>query len=324
MTRTPKRWMGAFLALFATGFILLNALAWNHARSMMRFTPGGARTGKPEQLSFSQRLRVLAFGVSIPRPASERRATDLDPKCRRVSITGADSVMLGAWYCDRGTGTPLVILFHGYSAEKSSLLTEARIFLDLGASVLLVDFRGSGESSESYTTIGFREADDVSAAMRYATNSLSHRRILLYGQSMGAAAILRAIHRGGIRPDGVIAEAVFDSLLTTVRHRFSAMGVPSFPSAELLVFWGGVQAGFNGFTLEPVAWATALTCPSLFMHGTEDPRARIEEGRRVCAAAPGPAQFVAFPAAGHESYASRFPAEWTGAVRRFLTRTAIP
>jgi len=33
-------------------------------------------------------------------------------------------------------------------------------------SVLLVDFRGSGDSSEAYTTIGFDEAKDVAAVMR--------------------------------------------------------------------------------------------------------------------------------------------------------------
>ena len=60
---------------------------------------------------------------------------------------------------------------------------------------------------------------------------------------MGAVAILRAVQETGIKPDGVIVEAVFDTMLHAVRHRFEAMGVPAFPSAELLVFWGGVETG---------------------------------------------------------------------------------
>ena len=91
----------------------------------------------------------------------------------------------------------------------------------------LVDFRGSGESSESYTTIGFREANDVSAVMHYVQTAVAHSSVILFGQSMGAVAILRAVHEDGITPDAVIVEAVFDTMLNTVRHRFAAMGLPS-------------------------------------------------------------------------------------------------
>ena len=58
---------------------------------------------------------------------------------------------------------------------------------------------------------------------------------------MGAASVLRSVHSCGVQPDAIIAESVFDRMLTTVRHRFELMGVPSFPCAELLVFWGGRQ-----------------------------------------------------------------------------------
>jgi len=139
-------------------------------------------------------------------------------------------VTLSAWYCGRGKEAPLVILFHGYSAEKTCLIREAKTFIDLGASVLLVDFRGSGGSSECYTTIGVREADDVAAVVRYASASLPHSSVVLFGQSMGAVAILRAVKEHGIAPDAVILEAVFDTMLNTVRNRFAAMGIPSFPA----------------------------------------------------------------------------------------------
>jgi hypothetical protein len=70
----------------------------------------------------------------------------------------------------------------------------------------------------------------------------------------------------------VILEAVFDTMLNTVRHRFHAMGIPAFPSAQLLVFWGGRQWGFDGFAHNPVQYAASLNCPSLFMHGANDPK----------------------------------------------------
>ena len=320
MKRNRKSWLFSILAAMAVGCIVLNVLAYNHAHAMMYFTMGGSRTDKPEKLTFGQRIKVLVVGVNVPRPESKRQPTELAPECRRLAIHTPDGVTLGGWYVDRGEKTPLVILFHGYGGEKTGVLQEARIFLKLGASVLLVDFRGAGESSESYATIGFREADDVTAAVGYARKILYHSSVILYGQSMGSAAILRAVSQNGIRPDAVIIESVFDSMLNTVRHRFEAMGVPSFPSAELLVFWGGVQAGFNAFTHNPVIYAKAVTCPALFMHGADDPRAKIEDGRKVFAAVPGIKQFKEFPSIGHESYAGRYPAEWTATVESFLKR----
>jgi pimeloyl-ACP methyl ester carboxylesterase len=215
----------------------------------------------------------------------------------------------------------LVILFHGYSAEKTSLLGEARAFLDLGASALLVDFRGSGGSSESYTTVGVHEAEDVAAAMGFARERLSHGNVFLFGRSMGAAAILRAVHAHGTQPDGVILEAVFDTLLNTVRHRFRAMELPAFPSAELLVFWGGRQWGFDGFGHNPSDYAASVHCPALLMHGERDPRVRLTEARRVFEAIPGLKEFVTFQQSGHESYLSDNANPWRNAVERFIKRS---
>jgi len=315
-----RRWLLCLLILLAVGFVLLNVLAYNHAHAMTHFTTDGTRTSKPEELSLWAKIRVLLTGVNVPRPSSGRVPSDLAPRCRALSISGLDCVTLAAWYCDQGEGTPLVILFHGYAADKTSLLTEARILLDLGASVLLVDFRGSGGSSEPYTTIGVDEGYDVGAVVRYASDSLSHSSIVLFGQSMGAAAILRAVYTRLVAPDAIILEAVFDRMLNTVRNRFAAMGVPSFPSAQLLVFWGGWQLGFDGFAHNPVEYAQSVNCPALFMHGVDDPRATIDEGRRVFEAVRGDKEFKEFESVGHEAYASKFPDEWQAAVARIIKR----
>jgi pimeloyl-ACP methyl ester carboxylesterase len=313
-----KRWL-VFLALAVVlGIVALNLLAYRHAYAMMHFTTGKPRTKEPEKLTLGEKAKVLLRGVRIPRPRTIASPIDLAPGTTSLLLKCTNGIKLGAWYCAGSTESPLVILFHGYSSEKSGTLPEAMAFLKLGLSVLLVDFRGSGDSSESYTTVGFDEAQDVAAATRYALAHLPHRRLVLYGQSMGAAAILRAVNSCGVQPDAIIVEAVFDKMLNTVRHRFEAMGVPSFPSAELLVFWGGHQAGFNGFAHNPLQYATSVTCPILFLHGTADPRAHIEEARRVFAAVSAPKRFKEFPAVGHEASVVRYPAEWNETVRQFL------
>ena len=229
--RRRLKWVGRVIGM---GFIGLNVLAYTHARAMLHFTEGGARTEQPEELSIGGKIGVLLSGVNIPKPQSERVVTDLDTAAQVVTIEGDGGVVLESWVCDRGADSPLVILFHGYAGEKSGLLEEAQVFLGLGCSMMLVDFRGSGGSSKSYTTIGINEAKDVATVHRYAKEHMGNRRVVLYGQSMGAVSIMRAVHAEEVYPDGVILEAVFDRMISTVRNRFDTMGVPSFPSAELL------------------------------------------------------------------------------------------
>jgi uncharacterized protein len=318
-----KRWWLVTAALVLGGFAALNLLAYQHAYAMTHFTASKSRTGEVETLTLAQKVRVLFCGVKLPRPRASVPMTSLGPACRSIVVDCTNGVRLGAWYCPGATQGPLVILFHGYAGEKTGTLREAKAFLEMGLSVLLVDFRGSGDSSESYTTIGYCEAEDVASAVRYAHEHLPHSQVILYGQSMGAAAVLRAVHAYGVQPDAIIVEAVFDRMLNTVRNRFRLMGVPSFPGAELLVFWGGRQAGFDGFSLNPVEYAASIRCPILFLHGAADPRARVEEARRVYAAVPGRKRFKEFPGLGHQASVARFPNEWKETVAQFLRDAGV-
>ncbi len=314
--------------MFVAAFAALNLVAYRQAYAMTHFVKGGPRTGNAETLGLGQKLKTLLFGVDLPRSHTTLSPTILGPACRSLTIPGTNGVRLGAWYCPVSPGSPLVILFHGYGDEKTGTLNEARVFLELGLSVLLVDFRGSGDSSESYTTVGYNEAEDVSAAVRYAKASLPHSKLVLYGISMGAAAELRAVHSCGVQPDAIIAEAVFDRMLSTVRHRFELMRVPSFPGAALLVFWGGRQFGFNAFGNNPVEYAASVRCPILFLHGTADPRARLAEARQVYDAVPGRKWFKEFAGIAHAAIVIPDREEWKKTVRQFLkdaqVEAAIP
>jgi uncharacterized protein len=193
-----------------------------------------------------------------------------------------------------------VIMFHGYAACKSDLLVPAADFHKMGYDLLLIDFRGSGGSTGQETSIGFNESKDVAQAVRYANNQWPDRDIILYGVSMGSAAILRAIAFEGVKANAVIIESPFDSLINTVGNRFKIMGLPTFPAAQLLVFWGGVQQGFNGFNHNPVEYAKSVNCPVLLMQGERDTRATPEQAKTVFDNLSGEKRFVIFPGVSHE------------------------
>ena len=135
---------------------------------------------------------------------------------------------------------------------------------------------------------------------------------------MGGAAVLRAVAKKGVTPNALILESPFDSLLTTVSNRFHALGLPAFPSAGLLVFWGSVQHGFNGFEHNPADYAQAVRCPVLLLHGESDPRVTTKQARDIYTRLGVYKEFVEFPAAGHESLIRADPAIWKEHVGRFL------
>jgi alpha-beta hydrolase superfamily lysophospholipase len=318
LKKHKKRLIISAALLLLGVFILLNVVSYNQAYAMTHFTAEGERTAIPEKLSLGQKMKVLLCGVSVPRPRAKGTPADLGIPFEERSIRCSNGITLGAWYCPAPENEGLALLFHGYAGEKSTELTEASHFHALGWSVLMVDFRGSGQSSESYTSIGFCEAEDVAEAVRFAQANLPHSPLVLYGQSMGGAAILRAVSECGVKPDALIVEGVFDSMWNTVRNRFSLMGVPTFPCAQLLMFWGGRQMNFDPFSHNPADYAKNVSCPALLMHGSDDPRAHIDEGRRVFDAIPAPKQFKEFKGARHESFASHFAVEWNAVLADFL------
>jgi pimeloyl-ACP methyl ester carboxylesterase len=201
------------------------------------------------------------------------------------------------------------------------MLGEARVLHELGVRSILVDFRGSGGSDGMVTTLGWNEAEDVAAATVWARDQWPNEPLLLYGTSMGAAAVLRAIAVENVHADGIILECPFDSLLRTVGHRDQAMGLPSFPIAELLVFWGGVQHGFNAFRHNPAEYAKAVTCPALVLDGEHDPWVKPVEARRVAAAIHGPTECHIFQNGGHGGYWAEMPDEYRKIVAEWMTAT---
>jgi alpha-beta hydrolase superfamily lysophospholipase len=253
---------------------------------------------------------------------SERTPEELGLGFEPVGLRTRDGLRLAAWHLPHPRERGTVALFHGYASCKAHLLPEAAALHAAGWGILLVDFRGAGESEGDAVTLGAREAEDVRAAAEWARTARGGRPVVLYGVSMGAAAVLRAVARLGVEPDAVILERPFNRMRRTVGRRFQSMGLPAFPAADLLVFWGGVQHGFNGFAHNPETDIRALRCPALVLYGGRDPRATPADVRALADAAAAPVTRRAFPDAGHESLLARDAERFHASVYPWLDAVA--
>jgi uncharacterized protein len=212
-----------------------------------------------------------------------------------------------------------VLLFPGKDSSKANqLLAPAQVFHELHYNSLLVDFRGVGGSSGNTTTLGVRESEDVALVLKEADRLRLQRPFVLYGISMGSAAILTSIAKEDVKPDGIILELPFARSIDALRSRVRAFRIPSFPLAELIIFWGGVQHGFNAFAHNPVTYAAQVQCPTLIMHGSLDQWTTIDEIKEISQNLRGSKELVLFPNTGHTLLVTVDQKLWKDSVNKFL------
>jgi len=308
-----KKWFKRIVWTLALIVVLMNAVAIFHAYKFTHFaSQQTVKTKKPQTLSVAEKIQTLVFGVSNPRPVCHNK-----PATAFKTIRLKSNKEIECWSIATANAKGTVILFHGYNGEKSSLLDKAEIFQKLGYNTFLVDFMGSGGSAGNQTTIGFKEAAEVKTCFDHLT-AQGEKNIYLFGTSMGAVAIMKAISDYQLNAKGIIIECPFGSMYKTVCARFQTMKVPTFPMAGLLVFWGGIENGFWAFGHNPTAYAKKITCKALLLYGARDEKVSKQEIDGIFANLAGEKQLRIYPDAGHENYLTKYKDEWTKDVGEML------
>ena len=309
-----KRTWKRFWIVVGVGVVLGNIVLYNHAYRFTHFIEGVAtRTKKPENLSVAEKLNTALFGISIPKPMNK----EVPSREYEVFKVQSDEVLEG-WHIKVPDAKGTVILFHGYAGYKSMLLPYSDEFNQKGYSTVLIDFRGSGGSSGNTTTIGFKEGKDVKMTLEYVQQHYPSHKIILFGTSMGAAAIMKAVAQYNIQSDKIILECPFGNLLATTRKRFDTMGAPSFPFAELILAYGGAQTGFNAFEHNPTEYAKKIEIPTLLLYGKHDARVSREKTDEIYNNLQGTKKLVVFENSGHEIYLNHDAIKWNQSIDAFL------
>jgi pimeloyl-ACP methyl ester carboxylesterase len=294
--------------------ILVNVMAFLHARKFTRYTPGLAvRSNSAAHYTVGQKLHMLLTGINNPRPVNKTK-----PNRPYQTIRLQSNKQIECWLIKAAAPKGTILLCHGYGGDKSKMLDKAYAFLDMGYNTMLIDFMGSGGSEGNQTTIGYKEAEEVHICVTYL-NQQGEKNIFVFGTSMGAAATMKALQDYPDLPvKAAILECPFSTMLQTVKNRFENQHIPTIPMAWLLVFWGGAQNGFNAFSHNPVEYAAHITTPVLLVWGEKDDRVKRFENDSIFAAFKGPKKLVTFPEAGHDNYLIRYKTEWTAAMKDYL------
>ena len=312
MTRFFKFLLRSIVALF----ILLNIIVAFHAYKFTHFYNNGEITiKKQEDKTGWDKTKEILFGINA---VKKKNDVTTDSTFKIIYLTTKDSLKLETWYIAADSSKGTVILFHGHGGNKSGVIKEAESFNKIGYNTLLVDFRAHGSSGGNTCTIGYDESEDVKLAFDYIKAN-GEKNIVLWGISMGASTITKAVKDYQINPEKIILEMPFGTIKDAVRGRLKIMGLPAEPIGTLLTFWGGAEHGFWAFGMKPQEFASTIKCPVLLQWGRNDPRvSKREEDILFKNIATANKKFVIYETAGHESLCKKEPAKWEAEVAAFL------
>lgn len=194
--------------------------------------------------------------------------TQLGLTYQNVAFTSADGTALHGWFFPAQTtqikGT--FVQFHGNAENISTHFASLVWVTKHGYNLFTFDYRGYGQSAGTVSMRGVHE--DVHAAVEQArilSGSTDPIRLILYGQSLGGALLLRTVANLDTRHDiaVVIADSSFPSYRRLAREKFAGHWLT--------------------FLLQPLTWALVsdryapehmLTkispTPLLVIHGDQD------------------------------------------------------
>ena len=296
-------------------FLLLNISAFLHAGKLTRFYDAASVKKQEEPRNIFSKTWRLFNGRKYTKSVDEPKPSN----CETVVLKTENGLNIEAWFAKAdSTAKGTVVLFHGLANSKSSILSEASEFRYMGYNVMLVDFRGHGNSDGNTTTIGYNESEEVKLAYDWLKRN-GEQRIFLWGTSMGAVAITKAIAENSLQVAGAILEMPFGSLHQHMKARVRTLGFPKQPFAVLFTFWSGVRRGFNGFKLNTYKNAEAVKCPVLFQWGNNDHLVSKAEAENIYRHI-GSAQkkHVVYENGVHSSLAQQNITQWRIEVEGFL------
>jgi len=191
-------------------------------------------------------------------------------------IDTEDGERLHGWFVPADDARGTLLFFHGNAGNISHRIESLLIFNRLGLDVLIVDYRGYGQSSgkpgEQGTYLDARAAWDYLVKLRRVPPG----RIVIFGRSLGSAVGAWLASRPDVKPAGVIIESCFSSGQDMGRRLYPVLPV------RLIT-----RIGY------PVReYVTRIRAPLLVAHSRDDEIIPFNMGQAIFDAAPEPKSFL--------------------------------
>lgn len=197
-----------------------------------------------------------------------------------LTLKTADGLSIAAWYVPHAAAKGTVLFCHGNAGNIADRLESLKSFHYLGYNVLIFDYRGYGRSEGKPSEPGLYR--DAEAAWRYVVETRATRpeSVVLFGESLGGAVAIDLAARH--TPGALVVQSTFTSLVDIGQRQYPFLPI-------------GLLCTQRYASIDKVL---SITCPKLFIHGTQDELVPLANGRRLFDAAAEPKDFLQTPG-GH-------------------------
>jgi dipeptidyl aminopeptidase/acylaminoacyl peptidase len=259
-------------------------------------------------------LRIDPFptgGGAPPKYPYWRDPADASIYFRDVSLTTDDNVNLAAWYVPAShtstlTDTATIVLAHGLLDRRWFMLHLVPSLHEAGYNVMLLDFRGHGDSEKRSTTVGREEVLDVQAALDWLEAEGVGGRVGALGMSMGAATLVNTATQDD-RLDALVLDSSFADWSDTDFGEDYPLPpewlVPDVPSPRELI--------------------PDVHVPVFIIHGTADVLTNVDHAYRLYEAANKPKELW-INDSGHAWSSWTYPDTYRKRILDFFARALSP
>lgn len=220
-----------------------------------------------------------------------------------IQFQNDQGITLKGWFI-RGKNDATIILLHGFGKSRWEVFQQAIDLNKAGFSTLLFDFRESGESGESMSTLGITERLDLQAAVHYllSRDDVNANKIGIFGFSMGGAvAIWGAAEIPQIQAavvHGTFARA--DNIIPHNYRRLTLGLLPYQPFGWLTIKLAEIKSGVKFSDFAPVDFVGKISPrPILIILGEKDDRMPISEAKSLYNHAGEPKELWLIPNVDH-------------------------
>lgn len=227
----------------------------------------------------------------------------LKTKVEEVTFKSADGKNLKGLYFKREGSNQVLLVSHGNAGNVAHRLAHVIHMLNLGASVLLYDYQGYGQSEGEPSVKGIVE--DGVAAYDFLTKEKGWKasQVIAYGESLGCAVTCQIAKQRDVK--GIVLQSGFASLPGAARDRFIWLNL--FPDFTF------PQPQLNNCQILACTHA-----PLLIIHGDKDNILPVKYADQMFAAAVEPKRMVKLKNSGHNDVLDADLKDYVAALTTFM------
>lgn len=306
-------------ALIVSYFILVNFLV--SAALVPSFMEKLEAFERITQESYAAQVQTSDIQVNRQLALNETNLWLETVESRMVSVMSTDGYRLVAKeFLSCQECHTWVLILHGYTGWKEEMYPFACWYHGEGCHVIVPDLRCQGESDGDFIGMGWTDHYDCMLWIDYILSQDSEAKIIIHGQSMGAATALMMAGEERL-PDNIIA-VISDCAYTDAYSMFGEkikewFHLPAFPLVDSACVALRLRGGYDLKAASAIDAVAKSNVPILFIHGEDDAMINVQMSRDLYEAAQCRKELLIVEDAGHAQAQDKDPELYYGTIKKF-------